>query len=247
MRLVELPLSALLSLLGHAALIASGAWWLAPAAPPSRPPRASDARVVLLSPPRCARCSSRPSRQPRRACASRGARAPRRARAPDRGASSRRAPPSALPSAARAPSTAAALPTCTARAARPVERVTAAPADDVERADVADEPPPADVETASDAPGDAAELAPLGAAVVLLHRPELLYPDAARRAGVEGTVQVGLEVGADGGVARAWLLRSSGSAALDREALRNVRRWRFDLATVAAGGRFRQAIAFELR
>jgi len=51
---------------------------------------------------------------------------------------------------------------------------------------------------------------------------------AARRRGIEGTVKVGLEVGPGGAVARAWVLRSSGSRALDRAALENVRAWAFE-------------------
>lgn len=55
------------------------------------------------------------------------------------------------------------------------------------------------------------------------------YPERARRAGVEGTVVVTFEIGADGRPLRRSLevRESSGSAILDREALRAVRSWRF--------------------
>ena len=50
------------------------------------------------------------------------------------------------------------------------------------------------------------------------------YPEAARRAGIEGTVLVGFEIGPDGGVFRLMLRRSSGSGLLDEEALATIRR-----------------------
>lgn len=81
----------------------------------------------------------------------------------------------------------------------------------------------------------------------LLHRPPLRYPRAARRAGVEGIVALGLEVGVEGRVARAWIARSSGVRLLDRAALENVRRWVFDADAVQPGRRFRQDVTFSLR
>lgn len=89
-------------------------------------------------------------------------------------------------------------------------------------------------------------LAPLGANVVIVHRPPLVYPASARRAGIEGKTRVGLEIGNDGSVQRAWILQSSGSTLLDKSAVENVRRWRFDRKSVAAGGVFQQTICFQL-
>lgn len=61
----------------------------------------------------------------------------------------------------------------------------------------------------------------------LLSAPKPNYPSSARKAGVEGTVLVGLTIGVDGRVASAWVLQSSGSAALDQAAVGAVQRWKF--------------------
>jgi protein TonB len=53
------------------------------------------------------------------------------------------------------------------------------------------------------------------------------YPARERRLGVEGLVEVRVEVSAEGGVDAAAIDRSSGSAALDAAALEAVRRWTF--------------------
>ena len=53
------------------------------------------------------------------------------------------------------------------------------------------------------------------------------YPEAARQAGVEGTVLVKAYILADGSVREALLLRSAGNAALDGAALRTIRESRF--------------------
>ncbi|MEZ6021520.1 MAG: energy transducer TonB [Planctomycetota bacterium] len=74
-----------------------------------------------------------------------------------------------------------------------------------------------------------------------------MYPFAARRAGIEGRASVGMEIGSDGKVAKVWLLTSTGQAVLDRAALENVERWRFEPTSIPGGGRFRQTITFELR
>jgi protein TonB len=57
------------------------------------------------------------------------------------------------------------------------------------------------------------------------------YPERARARGVEGEVTVEVEVGADGSVGDVRVVRSSGSALLDRAAERAVRLWRFRPAT----------------
>ncbi len=54
-----------------------------------------------------------------------------------------------------------------------------------------------------------------------------MYPSRARRLGWQGTVDVALQVGADGGVEDAQVGRSSGYAALDAAAVAVARRSRF--------------------
>lgn len=87
----------------------------------------------------------------------------------------------------------------------------------------------------------------LASGSIAVRRPPLAYPEAERRRGIEGVVRVGIETGTGGEVARAWVLRGSGSRELDRAALANVRRWRFDPDAVRAGRRFRQDVRFRLR
>jgi TonB family protein len=57
------------------------------------------------------------------------------------------------------------------------------------------------------------------------------YPAESRRRGEQGRVTLLVQVGPDGRVVSLSLLGSSGFAALDREAERAVRRWRFEPAT----------------
>jgi len=113
------------------------------------------------------------------------------------------------------------------------------------------EAPSGRADEAAAAPGASREPPDLdGAGALVVHRPPLGYPEAARRRGVEGVARVGLEVGASGGVARVWLLRSSGSRTLDRAALENVEAWVFDPDALRAAGQgwvFRQDVRFELR
>lgn len=56
------------------------------------------------------------------------------------------------------------------------------------------------------------------------------YPEAARRAGVTGTVLLLVQVRADGSVRGVSVRTSSGTTSLDRSALTAVRRWRFEPA-----------------
>lgn len=56
------------------------------------------------------------------------------------------------------------------------------------------------------------------------------YPEEARRRGLEGTVVVQVEVGSDGLVLDVALHTPAAGAELNREALRAVRRWRFEPA-----------------
>lgn len=61
------------------------------------------------------------------------------------------------------------------------------------------------------------------------------YPRRARAAGMQGTVEIEVTVGADGRVRRALVSGSSGHALLDDEALKAVKRWRFAPARDASG------------
>ncbi len=56
---------------------------------------------------------------------------------------------------------------------------------------------------------------------------EPIYPEAARRMGVEGWVEVEFTVGPDGRVSDARVVRSSGGGRLDDAAIAAVRRWLF--------------------
>lgn len=57
--------------------------------------------------------------------------------------------------------------------------------------------------------------------------PKPPYPKTAFRVGAEGTVDVAVEVNADGTVGAAKVARSSGNDALDQSALDTIARWRF--------------------
>jgi protein TonB len=59
------------------------------------------------------------------------------------------------------------------------------------------------------------------------------YPAAARRRGIEGEVLVRVAVGLDGRAERVEVLRSSGSALLDKAAVEALERWRFEPAQAA--------------
>ena len=79
-----------------------------------------------------------------------------------------------------------------------------------------------------------------------MHQPDVrrYYPEAARRRGIEGTAIVRIEVDARGVVTDARLSRSSGSALLDRHALRFARDMRF---RAGRGGRGLQPVSFLLQ
>ncbi|MEW6071515.1 MAG: TonB family protein [Planctomycetota bacterium] len=118
--------------------------------------------------------------------------------------------------------------------------VSPAPIVDVAPPPVEDAAPPA----AASGPPSLADLSGL-----VLHREPLEYPAALLRRGIEGVASIAVEVGADGSVVATRVLLSSGNRTLDRAAQRNLRRWRFDPAAVAAVGRgwvFRQDVVFEI-
>lgn len=83
----------------------------------------------------------------------------------------------------------------------------------------------------------------------ILSAPDPVYPESARRRGVEGTVTAGLLIDADGGVTEVWVESSSGDGALDEAALAAVRRWRFAPAHqngVPVSARSRVPVVFAL-
>ena len=61
----------------------------------------------------------------------------------------------------------------------------------------------------------------------ILSAPKPSYPSSARKAGVTGTVVVGLTISADGSVTSAWVESSSGNGDLDQAAVNGVYRWKF--------------------
>jgi len=115
-------------------------------------------------------------------------------------------------------------------------------------------------ETSEAAPASAARAAPKAAPkqtspkraspkrprLKLVHRPDVrrYYPEAARRRGIEGTALVRIEVDRSGLVTEARIARSSGSALLDRHALRFARDMRF---LAGRAGRALQPVSFLLQ
>jgi periplasmic protein TonB len=72
---------------------------------------------------------------------------------------------------------------------------------------------------------------PRPTAARLLDAPHPAYPDAARDAGIQGTVVLEADVDEDGAVTAVRVAIPSGSDLLDRAAAEAVRRWRFAPAT----------------
>ncbi len=77
------------------------------------------------------------------------------------------------------------------------------------------------------------------------------YPSSARSAGVEGVVGVKMLVNASGKVENAYVVRSSGNAALDEAAVAAVYKWRFSPAKDKFGQKapcyVTQGIRFDLK
>lgn len=110
--------------------------------------------------------------------------------------------------------------------------------------------------TVASRPGPASAAAPPAAApkpelaLYCPHRPPPRYPPAARRLGQEGVVELLVELSATGAVMEVAVVRSSGSAGLDRAAITAVRGWRCKPARiggVAVAARAQQRIRFSLR
>lgn len=76
--------------------------------------------------------------------------------------------------------------------------------------------------------------------------PRPSYPQAARKAGWEGTVEVELEVGEDGRVVRSRVLSTSGHEILDRAALEALTRWRFERRALSIPRVIRQEVVYRL-
>ena len=62
-----------------------------------------------------------------------------------------------------------------------------------------------------------------------------VYPESARRAGIQGTTLLRIHIEADGHVSDVSVQRSAGHQSLDEAAADAVRRWRFEPALNSAG------------
>jgi protein TonB len=62
-----------------------------------------------------------------------------------------------------------------------------------------------------------------------------VYPESARRAGIQGTTLLRIHIEADGHVSDVSVQRSAGHQSLDEAAAEAVRRWRFEPALNSAG------------
>ncbi len=62
-----------------------------------------------------------------------------------------------------------------------------------------------------------------------------VYPESARRAGIQGTTLLRIRIEADGHVSDVSVQRSAGHQSLDEAAADAVRRWRFDPAVNSSG------------
>ena len=79
------------------------------------------------------------------------------------------------------------------------------------------------------------------------HAPKPEYPAEARRRRWEGTVEIGVDVSASGGVLSARIIGGSGHEILDRAALATLRRWRFVPARNALGLPVRAPVRIPVR
>jgi protein TonB len=62
-----------------------------------------------------------------------------------------------------------------------------------------------------------------------------VYPETARRAGLQGTTLLRIHIEVDGRVSDVTVARSAGHQSLDDAAAEAVRRWRFEPALSSAG------------
>jgi TonB family protein len=63
---------------------------------------------------------------------------------------------------------------------------------------------------------------------VLIHEVKPQYPMGARRAGIEGTSQLKIQVLPDGSVGEIQLVKSTGDSSLDEAAQKAVKQWKFN-------------------
>jgi len=111
------------------------------------------------------------------------------------------------------------------------------------------EPAPVVVEAAAPTPDPEPPREPVRVEAAIVHAPPPPYPNVSARIGEEGTVQLELDVAANGRVTDARVVKSSGFARLDRAALEAVRKWRLRPATVdgrAVAGTLLHEIVFRL-
>jgi protein TonB len=91
-------------------------------------------------------------------------------------------------------------------------------------------PEPSAARPVADAPPAAGSAASAVAPSLLPGNPTPLYPLAARRANVQGTVVLKVGISSEGRVVDVKVEASSGHVVLDQEAVRTARRWRFSPA-----------------
>ncbi|MBK9427483.1 MAG: energy transducer TonB [Gammaproteobacteria bacterium] len=148
------------------------------------------------------------------------------------------APPSAPPAEIKKPP---AKPVLAARP-RPASQPRPVPAPRSEAVPLAVAPPPPAAPTAPVAPASVSTAAPSPAPAVAppvpdlaahcLYRQAPVYPAAARRRRLEGSVRLQVALDATGAIDAVTLIESSGSPLLDAAALAAVRRWRCEPARV---------------
>lgn len=96
----------------------------------------------------------------------------------------------------------------------------------IPRREVTEQAPPTQTSVASIASRE--DAGQLDAIPTQIYSPQPLYPPEALQRQVEGRVVLRVEIAADGSVASASVLQSSGHAMLDSAAKQAVLRWRFD-------------------
>lgn len=78
------------------------------------------------------------------------------------------------------------------------------------------------------------------------YQPKPKYPTVARRRGIEGIVILDISLSNSGHVSNAFIVKGSGSSALDRSALKAVKTWRFPASRFNSISSFKQKIEFRL-
>ncbi|PCH85384.1 MAG: energy transducer TonB [Piscirickettsiaceae bacterium] len=78
------------------------------------------------------------------------------------------------------------------------------------------------------------------------YQPKPKYPTIARRRGLEGIVILEISLTSSGHVSNVFIVKGSGSSALDRSALKAVKTWRFPASRFNSITSFKQKIEFRL-